>query len=312
MKTIKLRGRGGKLTLKHRRQVASFHVSSDRSLVASCDWMGDVYLWKLWDKTPLLHIEKAHADRAQSALISADQRRVISGGWDGAIRVWDVANQECVQEHRIESARIWTLKGSEDGACLLASAQDAKGFGFRLWPITKGKVNFAKPKRIDGQLGFVSDGRHLWDHRVTKKNNMLVLLDRDTLKVQRELQLPKGASLVTMGPRGQRFVVFVKDERSSLQVFSLADGACVHNVEFNPSWADPVALSLSEDAGLIAWLQGTGVRMCSTATHEQLLPESWGHTDTGSGVVLIEQSATIVSSGWDRSVRCWDLRNATV
>jgi hypothetical protein len=68
----------------------SVALSGDGSLVAAGTSTGQVWLWRVADRTPLW-VVRAHTGSVRRVAFSADGRLLASGGGGGSARVWDTA-----------------------------------------------------------------------------------------------------------------------------------------------------------------------------------------------------------------------------
>lgn len=55
-----------------------------------------------------------HTDNVRSLLINRDGSQILSGSSDGTIRLWSIAQQQCIATVRVHSGGVWTLQ-SDDG-----------------------------------------------------------------------------------------------------------------------------------------------------------------------------------------------------
>lgn len=312
-KAPKLRGRKGKLLLKHRRQVSRFHMSGEL-LAASADWMGDVYVWRMWDKEPVVHIKDAHTDRAQGAALFDGQTKVVSCGFDAAIKVWDVATQECLQEHLVEPVeqmRVWDVQVSPGQQWLLASIP-SRPSAYRLFPIEGGRVHFEGYTSYPSYAGFVPGEETLWQLHSDESFAMSFHTPGET-EENRRFALPLDSFCPAFSGDGQkvafrRMVPKKAQQEQLLEIYSVTDGALLHQISLGTKWHYAEALSLSHDGTWLAGLIGFSVMLWHVPSGEQVMPEDAGHTDHASAVAFALDDTTLVSAGWDRTLRCWDLQ----
>jgi RNA polymerase sigma factor (sigma-70 family) len=111
--------------------------------------------------------------RGVSSLVFADDdKTLISAGYDGTIRLWDVPGRKELQQFSIAENRIHRLALSRDGKTLAAGCEDMAGVAHhavRLWDMTTGKPIRPDLPRFKGiysngpvlALAFTPDGKRL-------------------------------------------------------------------------------------------------------------------------------------------------------
>jgi WD40 repeat protein len=101
-----------------------------------------------------------HPVGATAAIFSADGRRLYSSGYDGIVRVWDLATRR--ESGRLAGAHgtIWSMDISPDGRRLATAGEDKI---IRIWPLDRS----GPPLQLSGhqlniwEVRFSPDGRHL-------------------------------------------------------------------------------------------------------------------------------------------------------
>ena len=59
---------------------------------------------------------RAHAGGANHAVLSDDGRRILSGGDDNMLRLWDAASGEEIRKFKGHTSRVWHVALTTDGA----------------------------------------------------------------------------------------------------------------------------------------------------------------------------------------------------
>jgi hypothetical protein len=89
-------------------------VSSDGAAVVAGMLAGEVWLWRVADRTPLLVVQ-GHSGPVHCVLLSADGRLLVSGGEDGTVRLWETSTGACLRilrsDRRYERLDITGLTG---------------------------------------------------------------------------------------------------------------------------------------------------------------------------------------------------------
>ncbi|KAF6001689.1 Dip2/Utp12 protein [Cyanidiococcus yangmingshanensis] len=134
-----------KLFVGHRSGVSCLGFSEDSVYLASGSRNGDVTVWDIWSEQSIFQIRGLHADlvtslrfveigksaQIQSAMgfnergaLGFAGRLLLSSGKDAAIKVVDIATQECVQTLFGNRSEIWCLTYLSNRGLLVAGTND--------------------------------------------------------------------------------------------------------------------------------------------------------------------------------------------
>ena len=115
------------------------------------------YLANLCDQAPI-HL-RGHRGAVICVALHPDGNRAISGGEDGAVRLWDLASRQSLLELRGNGGPVRAVAASPDRRRLAAG--DYSG-GLRLWELETGREQaLIKHKGGIRSVAFTSDSRHL-------------------------------------------------------------------------------------------------------------------------------------------------------
>jgi WD domain, G-beta repeat len=131
--------------------VTAIAVSADGTRVAAGTIEGEVRVWRVADRTPLLSV-RGHAGPVQGVALSADGQTVASGSLDGTVKLWDTASFSVLRtlrpDRRYERMDITGLTGvtTAQKAALLAlgAVEQAPGVGRRGPSSRRGRVRPSK------------------------------------------------------------------------------------------------------------------------------------------------------------------------
>jgi WD40 repeat protein len=94
---------------------------------------------------------------ARSVAISADGARIVSGGEDKMIRLWDATNEQLLQTFNGHSSGVYSVAFSPDGSRILSGSADKT---MKLWNATNGQLLQTFNGHSDGvtSVAFSPDG----------------------------------------------------------------------------------------------------------------------------------------------------------
>ncbi len=101
-------------------------------------------------------VNDAHALMAYS-LAPATDNRVATGGFDGKIKLWDIARRECLRTINYVSNQVFSLRSSADGKKMFAGTTVTPLARRRPWKVARETVSIDRQHRIDSHrsVGFI-------------------------------------------------------------------------------------------------------------------------------------------------------------
>jgi Probable transposase/WD domain, G-beta repeat len=104
-------------------------LNADGAYLAAGTSNGEVRLWRVVDRAPLLAMQ-GHTGGVHGVALSADWRLVASGSFDGTVRLWETASGQPLATLQGHTGLVWGVAVSADGRLVASSGYDGT---VRLW-----------------------------------------------------------------------------------------------------------------------------------------------------------------------------------
>jgi WD40 repeat protein len=296
----------------------SVALSSDGASLVAGTAAGEVWLWRVADRTPLLALQ-AHAGPVHSVALSADGRLLASGNEDGAVRLWEAPSGRLLDTLQAHTGGVRGVALSADGRLLASGGLDSL---VRLW-----EVPFAPPQRRERFTEERSADSENSPAPPPSSGRLLATLRGHTAAVRAVTLSADGRLLASGGldgtvrlwearfapsQRGDQFM----EERSADSEHSPAPppsgGRLLATLQGHTAGVRGVTLSADGRVLASGSLDGT-VRLWE-ADSGRLLDTLQGHTHAGAGqaggvwgVALSADGRLLASAGLDGTVRLWEV-----
>ena len=297
-KTVRLWNREGELVnvlIKHEREVLAVAFSPDGQTIATGDRSGRLKLWNRQGK--VLNTFIAHELSIRSIDFSPDGQTIATGGDDNLAKLWQ-PNGELIQAFEQYDAPVTGVKFSSDGELIATSSWDGT---VKLW-YREGTIHsniIGHQGRVWG-LAWSPDGTMVatagWDNsaKLWQLKNPLVRTfyghEATALSVAFDSE---GESIATTSD-DRTVKLWHPDGR--LKTNFTKHNAEVYQAAFN---GDGIVASASLDGKIKLW-----------RADGSLLQTLSAHKGPVSDVVFLSDSQTLVSAGYDKTIRFWQLRQA--
>jgi WD40 repeat protein len=103
-------------------------------LLAAGTSTGEVWLWRVADRTPLWAL-RGHADGVWGVALSADGHLAASSGGDGAVRLWETRTGRPLATLQGHTGTVWGVGLSADGQLVASGSFDGT---VKLWEAKSG------------------------------------------------------------------------------------------------------------------------------------------------------------------------------
>ena len=198
-------------------------------------------------------------------VFSPDSKRLVSAGFDGHVRVWDLATGKPHCAFRADSGTVYGLAISPDGKTIATAARE----GLRLWDARDGRplVRPEMSKQEAVAVSFSPDGKLV----ASGDSSSVVLWEVVTGKPARTLSGFKGElSAVLFSSDGRTLYTASYDK--TIRVWEVRSGQALGQVEAHTGWIwaldlrrdDRLLVSGSVDGQLKLWSAAT---LRASATH---------------------------------------------
>ncbi len=300
---------GGKELTGHRSAVlaVAFQPGSKENLLASAGADG---LVKLWEPTARgefkpLRTLTGHDGPVRAVAWSADGSRLVTGGEDGTVRLWDPGSSRALRTLRGHTGWVTCVAFSPDGRRIASGSEDRS---IRVWDLeekAESSASAGAPLALEGAedgvqaLAWSRDGKrivtvggdgilHFWDVQSGVESKPL---PGGQGQIRALAFSPDGKTLATAGWDG---LVVLRDgvtgtPKQSLKGHTYGVTGVVFSVDGKR------LASSSEDRTVKLWDLVSG-RELLTLT---------GHAAGVTGVALSRDGAILASSCWDQKVRVW-------
>ncbi|HKC74318.1 MAG TPA: WD40 repeat domain-containing protein, partial [Chloroflexota bacterium] len=111
-------------------------LSADGAYLAAGTSNGEVRLWRVVDRAPLLAVQ-GHTGGVYGVALSADGRLVASSGLDGTVQLWETGDGRLLTTLRGHTDMVWGVALSADGRLAASGSYDET---VRLWEAASGRL----------------------------------------------------------------------------------------------------------------------------------------------------------------------------
>ncbi len=281
--------------------LAGVAVSDDGTMVATSDEGGTVHVYALADASEVAAL-RGHTGRV-FGLAFLPNGRLVSGGHDGTLRVWEVRSRKAVAtRERAADGPITSVAISPDGDTVASSSDDGV---VRLWAAD----DLAGPTAITARVAAtVNDVAFLHSGGLVSANNdgTVRFWRRDGSEARPALAVDRDADAV--------FGVAVSDDGEVLAAATATDGVTLWRLDsrergpdLNGQPADPLDVAFIGGGEALVTSNRTGiVTLWNARTGQSIGPRFDYHDGKAVWRLAVTRRSVIVSAGGDGTLAMLD------
>lgn len=245
-----------------------------------------------------------HEGPVFSAAFRRDARKVVSGGQDGTVRLWDVETGREIRRLEGHTGPVWAVAYSPDGRLIASGSFDST---VRIWDVVSGQ----EVRRYTGHTDYVRGVLFSTDTK-------LVLSCGDDRTVQL-WEIDSGETLRRMKGHGHYVFGMAVIPSSPLaasasldrtiRIWDLPDGREIKKLEGHTDTVLSVAAT-PDGRHLVSASTDKTLRLWDLET-QQTVRLFKGHTGYINSVAVAPDGRRILSASQDRTLRLWDLATGT-
>ena len=245
-----------------------------------------------------------HPGGVTSLATSEDGQSVLSGGFDGTIRVWDGSSGEIrliVEGHLGEVSDVAVAFDDQYG---ISAGQDGT---VRFWELASGEPMWVLQAHKAGitSIAISADGQYVLTGSHDNTARLWDIASGEEINTFQGHQASVTAVAISMD--NSKIITASRD--NTIIVWDREGGEILMHLEGHQG--DISSLAISPDQQMIASGSWDGsVRVWDLQTGAEVHTLS-AHTDIVSSVAFSPDSNTLASGSWDGSVRLWDLQTGT-
>jgi WD40 repeat protein/transcriptional regulator with XRE-family HTH domain len=276
----------------------SVALSGDSALLAAGTHTGQVWLWRVADRTPLWAVQ-GHTGPVRGVALSADGRLLASGGGDGRVQLWETGTGRALAPPRGNAGGVRGVALSADGRLLSSASEDGTA---QVWETGTGRPVATLQAHAGGVWGVaLSAGGDLLASAGGDGN--VRLWETDIMRPVATLHAHSGAARgVALSADGR--LVASGGGDGTAQLWETGTGRRVASLRGHTGGLWGVALSADgrlvasggEDRAVRLWDADTG-RPVATLL---------GHSGTLYSVALSGDGQLLASGAFDGTVRLWE------
>ncbi|MCD4728420.1 MAG: WD40 repeat domain-containing protein [Pirellulales bacterium] len=268
--------------------------------------VGDDHLVRLFDAQNgrLLHRFDSHVDWVHASVFRPDGQLLATSGADGRIRFWNMDSTTRPHVLVEQLPVIYSLAFSPDGRMLAAS-----GFGDKVWIFDgrQGRLSreLAAPGNDIRALSFSPDGTRL---AAAGRAGVVRIWDAESGNQLADVRVsPRRICALEYSPDGK--LLAAAGEERVVRLLNVASGEPLFDLP--ERLGDVLALCFCGPDKLASAGSGNVIHLWGVDSRQELC-RLVGHTGSITTLGFDRGAETLISGGFDTTVRLWDLTNQDV
>ena len=296
----------------------------------------------------LVRTLEGHTSNVSSVAFSPDGTTLASGGYDGAVNLWDASTGGLRKKLEVPAGTLYSVAFSPNGATLCVACRSGNVDELQVWDLATGTMQsklightdviFSVAYSPDGSMiasGSYDSTVKLWD---ATTGDLKKTLEGNKYQVHCVAFCPQGPLIASTGDGvrlwnvltgenvksfplehlGPKCVAFDPNGstmaiggwyRGDLELTDVANGALRHSLVGHSDWVASVAFS-PDGSTLASGSADKTVKLWDVHTGE-LLQTLEGHKELLTSVAFSPDGSRLASSSEDKTIRLWDVSALT-
>ena len=240
-----------------------------------------------------------HTTCVESVAFSPDGQRIVSGGWDNTIKLWDASSGQNLRTLTGHTEGINSVAFSPDGQRIASGSDDN---AIKLWDASSGQELHTLAGHEDSvrSVAFSPDGQRIASG---SDDNTIKLWDASSGQNLRTLTgHTDWINSVAFSPDGQRIASGSDD--NTIKLWDVSSGQELQTLAGHED--SVLSVACSPDGHQIASGSWDNTIKLWDASSGQELQTLTGHKNSVLSVAFSPDGQRIASGGWDNTIKLWD------